>query len=568
MNIGLIVVLVLILFALGGLDFARRRPAVRRLAGMGGDQFGAIAPRLFALIAFGAGSILLVSSALPAPVERVRFVREIVPLPLVELSAYFAAMAGVGLILLARGLQRRLDAAYHLTVWLLGAGVIFSLGRAFDIEQALVLALLLILLLPSQRFFYRKASILEERFTLGWIVAIGVVVVGTVAIAIVIYGSEGLGTDVLWRFAHRAQGPRAQRSLVFAGIALVAFGFARLMRPARIRPHAPSAEEIADAERIVSESPRASSQLAFLGDKSFLFNEAKTAFLMYGTFGQSWVSLGDPIGPPEAIVQLIDDFVRRADRNGGWPVFYRASPALLHLYLDYALSATKLGEVARVPLAGFSLEGPKRRNLRRVWRKAVDEGCTFEMVADADVPALVPTLRAISDQWLAAKHVREKGFSLGRFDEAFIRRAAVGVVRRAEAPIAFVTLWRSGQHAEVEVDLMRYSSDAPPGIMRYALIEAMFWAQREGYGAFNLGMAPLSGIRTSPVMPAWQQLSLAVREVGERYYNFKGLRDFKEWFYPEWEPRYLVSPGGTRRPIVMANISTLISGSIRGVFTR
>ena len=104
--------------------------------------------------------------------------------------------------------------------------------------------------------------------------------------------------------------------------------------------------------------------------------------------------------------------------------------------------------------------------------------------------------------------------------------------------------------------------------MRYALIEAMFWAQREGYGAFNLGMAPLSGIRTSPVMPAWQQLSLAVREVGERYYNFKGLRDFKEWFYPEWEPRYLVSPGGTRRPIVMANISTLISGSIRGVFTR
>lgn len=568
MNIRLIVVLVLVLFAIGGLDFARRRPAVRRLAGMGGDRVGVLAPRIFALIAFGAGAILLVSSALPAPAERVRFVREIVPLPLVELSAYFAAMAGVGLILLARGLQRRLDAAYHLTVWLLGAGIVFSLGRAFDIEQALVLALLLMLLLPSQRFFYRKSSILEERFTVGWIVAIAVVAIGTVAIAIVIYGSEGLGTDVLWRFAHRAQGPRAQRSLVFAGIALVAYGFARLMRPARIRPHQPTTDEIAVAERIVAESPRAAAQLAFLGDKSFLFNEAKTAFVMYGVVGQSWVSLGDPIGPPDASIQLIDDFVRRADRNGGWPVFYRASPALLHLYLDYALSVVKLGEVARVPLADFSLDGPKRRNLRRVWRKAVDEGCSFEIVPDADVPALIPSLRAISDAWLAAKNVREKGFSLGRFDEAFIRRAAVGVVRRAGAPVAFVTLWRSGQRAEVEVDLMRYASDAPQGIMRYALIEAMFWAQREGYAAFSLGMAPLSGIRTSPVMPAWQQLSLAVREVGERYYNFKGLRDFKEWFYPEWEPRYLVSPGGPKRPVVMANISTLISGSIRGVFTR
>jgi phosphatidylglycerol lysyltransferase len=81
-------------------------------------------------------------------------------------------------------------------------------------------------------------------------------------------------------------------------------------------------------------------------------------------------------------------------------------------------------------------------------------------------------------------------------------------------------------------------------------------------------MAPLSGLRSSEFTPIWNQLSLTVRGVGERYYNFRGLRDFKEWFHPEWEPSYLVSPGGTRRPVVLANVASLISGSLGGVFRK
>jgi len=46
----------------------------------------------------------------------------------------------------------------------------------------------------------------------------------------------------------------------------------------------------------------------------------------------------------------------------------------------------------------------------------------------------------------------------------------------------------------------------------------------------------------------------------------KGLREFKEWFYPTWEPTYLVSSGGTKRPLILANIASLISGSLTGTF--
>ena len=568
MNTRFAVLLTLFVFIMTAALMARWLPAVRRLTEMGGDWMGALAPRLFAVTTFMAGAILLFSGATPENAGRLGWLNDVLPLPVVEASAYFASVAGVGLIVLARGLQRRLDAAYHLTVWLLAGGIVFALSSALDVEQALDLAVMLVILVPSKRFFYRKSSIFEERFTPGWIAAIAVVLVGTAAIAAAHYGTQGLGPDVFWRFAYQAQGPRAQRGLVLATTVLVAFAVARLLRPARHQPDFAVGTDLASAEPVVCAAPRASAVLAFLGDKTLLFNEAKTAFIMYGVAGRSWVALGDPVGPASEAVKLIDEFIVRCDQAGGWPVFYRVPPALLYLYLDYALAVVKLGEIARVPMPGFVLEGPQRRNLRRVWRKAVDDGCAFEIVPRIDVDALLPELRAVSDQWLREKQASEKRFSLGRFDESFIRRSTVGIVRRQGVIVAFVTLWCSGQAEEVEVDLMRYSVAAPPGIMRYALIEAMFWARDRGYGWFNLGAAPLSGIRASAVAPVWNQISLAVRGVGERYYNFEGLRSFKDWFYPEWEPVYLVSPGGAKRPIILANISALISGSIRGVFRK
>ena len=229
------------------------------------------------------------------------------------------------------------------------------------------------------------------------------------------------------------------------------------------------------------------------------------------------------------------------------------------MYLEFGLSVVKLGEVARVPLARWTLDMPERRTLRRTHRKLVRDGLTFEMIAPAQLAPLVPQLREISDDWLAAKQAREKGFSLGWFDERFLARGPVGVARFNGKLVAFASVWTSAEHAEAEVDVMRYSAAAPPAVMRYLLVELCFWAQREGYEMFNLGMVPLAGIRRSAVAPMWHQVTSLFKRAGERYYNFEGLRDFKQWFHPEWEPSYLVSVGGTKRPILIANIAALIS---------
>src|SRR5690349_540363 len=542
----------------------RHRGPVKRLILAGGDWVTVVVPRLLALATFVAGAILLFSGAVPTPRHRLGTLQEHLPLAVVELSSYLARAAGAGLIVLARGIQRRLDAAYHLTALLLLGGGVFSRRGALDIAQAISLAVMLVALLASRRYFTRHASLFEERFTRGWLVAIGIVVASTIVLAWVWYRDIGLSTEHFFQFGHDADAPRSLRALTAAAGVLTVWGLARLVRPARADIALASAEELEDAAEIVATSRRASAHLALLGDKSFLFDDSGRAFLMYRVVGQSWIALGDPVGDPACAAALVERFTEMANAAAGWPAFYRTGPALLPLYLEFGLSVVKLGEVARVPLSSWTLEMPERRTLRRTHRKLVRDGLTFEMIAPDKLSPIVAELRDISDDWLVAKQAREKGFSLGRFDERFLARGPVGIARFNGKLVAFASVWASAEHAEAEVDVMRYSAAAPPAVMRYLLVELCFWAQREGYEMFNLGMVPLAGIRRSAVAPMWHQLTSLFKRAGERYYNFEGLRDFKQWFHPDWEPSYLVSVGGTKRPILIANIASLISGRSSG----
>ena len=152
----------------------------------------------------------------------------------------------------------------------------------------------------------------------------------------------------------------------------------------------------------------------------------------------------------------------------------------------------------------------------------MEDGCSFVVVPPDEVRAQLPELRRISDSWLRDKRAREKGFSLGAFEEDYVERFPTALVRVAGQSVAFASLWCSGGMEEVQVDLMRHTTDAPPGVMRYLMIEAMLWGRSGGYRWFNLGMAPLSGLRNTAVAPMWLQLGRMVYGYGERFYNFQG----------------------------------------------
>ncbi|MFP6639143.1 MAG: phosphatidylglycerol lysyltransferase domain-containing protein, partial [Myxococcota bacterium] len=52
------------------------------------------------------------------------------------------------------------------------------------------------------------------------------------------------------------------------------------------------------------------------------------------------------------------------------------------------------------------------------------------------------------------------------------------------------------------------------------------------------------------------------------FYNFQGLRRYKDKYDPVWEPRYVASPGGLSFPLALTNVASLVSRGITGVVHR
>jgi phosphatidylglycerol lysyltransferase len=75
----------------------------------------------------------------------------------------------------------------------------------------------------------------------------------------------------------------------------------------------------------------------------------------------------------------------------------------------------------------------------------------------------------------------------------------------------------------------------------------------------------LSGLPQHELAPLWNRLGGFLFRHGEHFYNFQGLRRYKEKSGPEWRPRYLASPGWLALPQVLSDLSVLISGGIGGL---
>lgn len=551
---------------LGGLEFARQRAVAGQIVKTLGRLGAALTPPLLAASTMAGGAVLLFSGAIPAIPARLQWLHGFLPLPVLEISHFLGSLAGAGLLLVAWGLQRRLDAAYLLAIILLTSGVLFSLLKGGDYEEATLLGLMLLALLPCRRAFYRRSSLLNEPLSTRWLLLILLVMGCAQWLGFFAYKHVEYSHSLWWQFAvHSGNAPRFLRAMVGATTLLLFFALVRLLRPLRVPQQPPHGTELEQARTIIAASPQAAANLALLQDKILLFNEAHTAFIMYAVEGRSWVAMGDPIGPAQEHRELIWRFRELCEQAEGWPVFYEVSHDTLYLYLDIGLTLLKLGEEARVPLAGFTLEGKARSSLRHAHRKVEKEGCTFEIVDVAKVAALLPELRRVSDAWLSGKHVREKGFSLGFFQPEYLKTTPIAAVRREGRLIAFANLWLGAGLEELSIDLMRFLPEAPNGTMDYLFISLILWGKQQGYRWFNLGMAPLAGLANRPHAPLWQRAGSLVYAHGEHFYNFKGLRAYKEKFDPVWEPRYLASPGGMALPRIMTNLTTLISGGTKGL---
>ena len=288
-------------------------------------------------------AVLLFSGALPAAADRLDWLHRIVALPVIETSHFVASLVGAALLLVAHGIQRRLDAAYHVALTLLATGGLLSLAKGWDYEEAIVLGTTFALLLPFRRHFYRKASFLGGPFKWSWIASITIILAGSAWLAVFAHTHPAYSAEPWWRFALQAEASRSLRAAVGAISLAVLFATGQLLRPMRPSQAPPGAVDIERVRPIVEQSVHTYANLVFRGDKALLFSKAGNAFLMYGRMGRSWIAMGDPIGPEDQARELLWQFRHLCDRFDGWCVFFEVRPEHLGLYAELGLGLSGYG---------------------------------------------------------------------------------------------------------------------------------------------------------------------------------------------------------------------------------
>ena len=336
------------------------------------------------------------------------------PLSVIELSHLAGSAVGVLLLILAHGLMRRLDGAWQVTMSLLGAGIVASLLKGLDYEEALLLAAAMLPLWWTRKQFYRKSSLLAEPLSAAWLASASIAIGAATWVGLLAYRHVPYASELWWQFELDGQAPRMLRASLLAVLLLGTFAAYRLLAPARPR-RAFDRRPTWTARCPSSATPRTPRPIWRCWATSRCCSATpEESFLMYGIARRSWVAMGDPVGSAEEREELVWSFRELADRAGAWSVFYQVSPEHLPLYVDAGLGAQQAGRGgARAARRHSRSTAARARSCARRTAGRERDGLSFRDRAAADVAPLLPACRQISDDWLRTKSAAEKGFSLG-----------------------------------------------------------------------------------------------------------------------------------------------------------
>jgi phosphatidylglycerol lysyltransferase len=534
------------------------------IAGRRGLRHAWVARRVMAALVALGGAVMLASVASPTLHDRARVLRDLVPLPLVEIGNIGAAAAGLLLLVLARGLARGYLVALRATMLLLALAGAGALVKGLDWEEAAIMALL-------AAAAWSQSSLFTRRSRGTWLERRDVAVAAGALIAFVLFGAfahriTAVALQRWWRVGYAAESSRFVRTAAVLAIGVAATALYVVLR-VPVRFARPPDERI---ERALALHARYGGGTAALtvanGDKEICFLDDR-GFYLYRVAGPFLIVFADPVvATPSDRSAIVDAVLARADETDRRPVFYQISVDWMPPLHDRGFAFFKLGEEALVPLDRVGLEGHAGKLYRQILRRGERDGLCFEVLEPDAVARRLTELREISQAWLDSKGTAERQFSIGFFDEPYLRRYPCAVVRTAGGRLlAFANLLASPGRRELSIDLMRYHPDAPRGTMDYLLVSIMLHGRQGGYAWFNLGMAPLSNVGGAPAAHRRERLARLLFRHGEPWYNFRGLRAYKEKFDPEWVPRYLAYQRGWEWASALAHVGALVAGGWRRV---
>lgn len=535
-------------------------------------------PHIVAIATAVMGVINVLSGAMPGLFDRMQLLAQYSPLEVRHGSRMTAVLAGFALILLARGLWRRKQTACGMTLVLLILSALLHLSKGLDYEEALLAAILALVLwtqrshfhaLSDPPSFWQGLGVLVAAF--GFTLAYGVL--GLYLLDRHFQVQYSLDAAIRQTLVMMTQfydpgihpitgyGRYFATSIYVIGFTTLGYALLLLLQPVFVRGPARASEQ-RRAIRIVEQFGRSSlARFVLLPDKLYFFSPGGSV-IAYTARGGVAVALGDPIGPPEDVTAAIATFQQFCQRNDWSPTFYQTLPDYRDHYRAAGFELLCIGHEGIVQLETFTISGGANKNLRATTNRFTRTGYQAIVHEPPLSAPLLAELRAVSDEWLTMMHGSEQRFSLGWFDDDYVRHSRVMAIHNPDgAIIAFANVVPEYQRNEISIDLMRRRCEVESGTMEFLFVAFLQWARDKGYATFNLGLSALSGVGQQSDDPVIERALHYIYEHINQFYNFKGLHEFKEKFRPEWSPRYLVYPNVGRLPAILTALARISAGN-------
>jgi len=503
------------------------------------------------------GIVNIISAITPAIPARLTLVRSLLPEDVIVVSNSLVLVLGLILAMLSIFLLQGSKRAWYAALSITAFSFFGHLIKAVDFEEA-ILAFVAGSSLWYTRSFYKLKP--NPKF-----VSFNYLVVIYAVVAVLAYGVLGFyfidkrhfGIDFRFNQAITAVlklffliddkalvprtpfGSRFEDSIYIAGACLILFLIFSLLKPYFSKPYN-TPEDFKTAEDILLKYGKSAlDYFKVYPDKLLFFNQERTSFISFKITRHFAMVLEDPVAENDSIRrEMVERFEVFCQENGFISAYYRVPESSLDFYKSLGRKHIPIGEEAILNLTTFTLDGGKMKTTRSAVNRLTGEGYQLKVYEAPIKEGLLQKLEKVSSDWLEDLDQKEVAFTQGVFDTSILKEQTILTIEDQEDKVyAFLNLVPDYAPGEATYDLIRKVNDAPNGVLDMLLAKTFLYLKEKGYTSANMGLAPLSGMEDINVT---QKTIKYAYENFKMFGQFKGLRKYKDKFFPSWEKKYLI----------------------------
>ncbi len=497
-------------------------------------------------------------------------------LPIFTHSTAFATavFTGVVLIIVARGLIRRKQRAWAITVVILIINLASDLfrNRTHLLQISVVVALLLALLLFRKEFYAvsdpttKYQPVRAFAFSLIAVVVIGLFliyfrhdhqVVGNPSFGLILLAIlKGLiGVTGTLHFKGEGVGDTFDTTMLSLGVLTLIIPLWLFFRRVKPIPKM-SDEELQLVKKLIKHDQEQDSlgYFATRRDKSVVWSNNKKAGIAYRVEGGVMLASGDPFGEYSLWPEAIENFLEVARAHAWTPAVMGAGDRGGEVWVEHAgMQALEIGDEAIINVEEFTLEGRPMANVRQMVNRIKRKGYScytikFSSLSKDDQLELV----RLAKEWRYG--VPDRGFSMGldRFGDPFDEDCIITIAEIDGVKTGFLHFvpWDADS---LSLDRMQRERGSDPGITELMIVGTTEWAKENKIKYISLNFAAFRSLfeRADKISAGF--ITRTLRNIIRFFSNWfpvESLYRFNAKFQPEWRARYVLYPGAKDLPKV------------------